>query len=71
MYGKYQCQISGNPTLNGNLVCDNDSPQPTTTVKELVTANVVNGNPSLTYNCNNKSASTRRFMGWMQLQGTP
>jgi hypothetical protein len=31
--------------------------------------NEINGNPSLTYNCNNKYASTRRYLGWMQQPG--
>jgi hypothetical protein len=70
MYGRYQCQISGNPTINGQLICDNESNQPTSTITEWVTMNEINGNPTMTYNCNNKDASTRRYLGWMQRPGT-
>jgi hypothetical protein len=70
IYAKHQCQISGNPVIDGNLVCDSDPGQDVTRIKELVTDNQVNGNVDMTYNCNNKSASSRRYMGWMQKSGT-
>jgi hypothetical protein len=71
MYARYQCQVSGNPVINGQLICDNEPGQPTTSITEWVTFNEINGNPQLTYGCNNKWASTRRYMGWMQQQGNP
>jgi hypothetical protein len=69
VYARYQCRISGNPTIMGQVICDNEPSQPTTAI-EYVAFNEISGNPTLTYNCNNKYASTRRFIGWMQRPGT-
>lgn len=69
MYAKYQCDVSGNPTINGQMICDNEPSQPTSTIIEWATANNISGNPQLSYNCNMKYASTRRYMSWVQTLG--
>jgi hypothetical protein len=69
IYAKYQCNVSGNPSFSGQLICDNDSPQPASAT-ELATGNVISGNPTLTYDCNGRFNSTRRFVSWIQVPGT-
>jgi hypothetical protein len=68
-YAKNQCQVSGNPDINGQFICEN-KPQ-TSGAMEYATENSFSGKITMTYNCNNKWASTRRYIGWMQRQGNP
>jgi hypothetical protein len=69
VYAKNQCKVPGNAVFTGQLICAND-PQ-TAGATDLAPSNTFSGSPQITYNCNNKYASTRRFVGWLQVPGSP
>jgi hypothetical protein len=71
LYARHQCEISGNPDINGQVLCDSDLGQDLITTEEYAVQNIISGQANLSYNCNNKWASTRRYLGWMQRQGLP
>jgi hypothetical protein len=71
MYARHQCEISGTPDINGQVICDNEPGQDLTRTEDYAVQNVISGAPTLSYGCNNKYASTRRHVGWMLRQGTP
>jgi hypothetical protein len=64
VYGESQCQISGDPRINGQFVCKN-KPDPVGAA-DIVSATMINGNPEITYNCNGKAAGRRRVALWTQ-----
>jgi hypothetical protein len=64
IYSESQCKISGNPTMEGQLLCK-DKPNPAGTV-EHASMNEITGSLQLRYSCNGKVNGRRRIMEWMQ-----
>lgn len=68
IYAKSQCEISGNPTLAGHVVCDDETNA--AGAIEWATANKINGSPKITYDCGGAFARNRRIVSWYQRLGT-
>jgi hypothetical protein len=64
IYAESQCKISGNPNLEGQLVCQ-DNPNPAGAI-QYASQNEISGNPRIRYSCNGKINGRRRIMEWMQ-----
>jgi hypothetical protein len=64
IYSESQCKVSGNPTMEGQLLCKN-KPNAAGTV-EYATQNEISGSMQLRYSCNGKINGRRRIMEWMQ-----
>ena len=64
IYSDSQCKISGNPNIEGQIVCQ-DNPNAPGSV-ELATQNEISGNPRIRYACNGKINGRRRIMEWIQ-----
>jgi hypothetical protein len=64
IYSDSQCKISGNPNLEGQIVCQ-DNPNPPGAI-EYASQNEISGNPRIRYGCNGKINGRRRIMEWMQ-----
>jgi len=58
-----QCQIGGNPGLNGQIVCK-DNPQPVG-ARELFSVNRIYGNPGIAFNCGGLGGAAPRPIAWM------
>lgn len=67
-YSRSQCMISGNPTIIGQVICD-DEPNASGT-ENLVSENKLNGDPTITYNCGGMFGGVRRVLSWFQQLGT-
>lgn len=67
-YSRSQCMINGNPTLYGQIICDNESNASGTV--NLVSENKINGDPMITYGCGGMFGGTRRVLSWFQQLGT-
>lgn len=68
VYAGSQCQLSGNMSLNGNVVC-NDAPNPPGS-RGWVNQNNMSGNPSVTFQCGGFGGGKRRVISWYQTFGT-
>ena len=66
-YARSQCEISGNPTINGQIMCD-DEPNALGTDDE-VDDNNISGNPTITYDCGGSFGGKRRVISWYQRLG--
>jgi hypothetical protein len=64
IYSDSQCKISGNPNLEGQIVCQ-DNPNPAGAV-QYADKNEISGNPRIRYSCNGMINGRRRIMEWMQ-----
>ena len=64
IYAESQCKVSGNPTVEGQLLCKN-KPNAAGTV-EYASQNEISGSMSLRYSCNGKINGRRRIMEWIQ-----
>ena len=62
IYAQSQCRIEGNMTLSIQLLCKDD-PQAVGTL-DLVTANSIDGNPTITFDCTGRFSGPRRIMDW-------
>ena len=67
IYAHSQCEISGNPLLNAQLLC-NDEPE-TAGADNFATENKISGNPTITYDCSGSLEGDRRIMHWYQVLG--
>ena len=66
-YARSQCRINGNPTINGQVMCD-DEPNAAGTDND-VNQNAISGNPTITYNCSGLFGGKRRVLAWYQRLG--
>lgn len=64
IYSDSQCKISGNPSLEGQVVCQ-DNPNPAGAI-QYADKNEISGNPRIRYSCNGMINGRRRIMEWMQ-----
>jgi hypothetical protein len=64
IYSDSQCKISGNPNLEGQVVCQ-DNPNPPGAV-QYADKNEISGNPRIRYSCNGMINGRRRIMEWIQ-----
>jgi hypothetical protein len=67
-YARSQCQLNGNPTIYGQVICDNEPNAAGTT--NFVSENKVNGNPVVIYDCDGLFGGKRRVLSWFQQLGT-
>ena len=67
-YSGSQCMISGNPTLSGQLVCDNKANPPGSI--EHTAINGVSGNPTINFDCDANVFNKRRVLFWYQRVGS-
>jgi hypothetical protein len=68
MYAGSQCQVSGDPTLGGQLMCDNKA-NPAGSIN-LFSDNQINGNPTITFDCDGNIFNKRRVLFWYQRIGS-
>ena len=68
LYAGSQCQVNGNPTLGGQLICDNKA-NPAGSV-DGATENKINGNPTITFDCDANVFNKRRVLFWYQRIGS-
>jgi hypothetical protein len=68
MYAGSQCVISGDPNIGGQVLCDNKTNPPGAT--NLATQNMINGNPTITYDCDWNIFNKRRVVFWYQRIGS-
>ena len=64
IYAGAQCKLSGNPQLNGNVVCKDD-PNPAGSV-EYASMNEISGNAKITFDCTGTFGGKRRVLSWYQ-----
>jgi hypothetical protein len=64
LYATNQCQISGNPAVQGQVVCKNKATVSGT--MNIVDQNQINGDPKITYNCGGFRLTKLRFLSWYQ-----
>lgn len=64
IYAESQCKVSGNPTIEGQLLCKNKPNAPGTI--EYASENEISGSMVLRYSCNGKVNGRRRILDWMQ-----
>ncbi len=62
LYSYSQCQINGNPVINGFILCHNAANPPGTS--DLMTENKVNGNPTITNDCSGIRQRTSIAAWW-------
>ncbi len=67
-YARSQCQFNGNPSVYGQVLCDNEKNAAGT--ENSVSENKINGNPLVVYNCGGMFGGTRRVLSWYQQLGT-
>jgi hypothetical protein len=68
LYAGSQCMVNGNPTLGGQLLCDNKA-DPSGSVN-AVSENKINGNPTIMFDCDANVFNKRRVLFWYQRLGT-
>lgn len=64
VYAGSQCKLSGNPQLNGNVVCKDD-PNPAGSVN-YADMNAISGDAKITFDCTGTFAGMRRALVWYQ-----
>jgi hypothetical protein len=64
IYAESQCKISGNPAIEGQVLCK-DKPNAPGTI-EYASQNEISGNPTIRYSCNGKLNGRRHITEWMQ-----
>lgn len=64
IYAGAQCMISGNPRINGQLVCKDSTPDPPGATLINVTGNQISGNPEIRYDCAGNLLARRRVLFW-------
>jgi hypothetical protein len=62
LYAGSQCDVSGNPTVNGQLVCKN-LPNASGTV-DHVGENMISGNPQIRFECGSNLLNKRTLRYW-------
>jgi hypothetical protein len=62
MLAHEQCSISGNPSIAGQLICENAA-----SVSTLVTSNTMSGNPTITYN-GGLGTALYSVKGWREIR---
>ncbi len=68
IYAQSQCMLNGDMIIEGYILCKDDPNPPGS--NELVTENLLNGNPTIRYNCGGLSAGgLRRILSWYQALG--
>ena len=68
IYADNQCQIEGNMTMSIQLLCKDD-PQNAGAI-DLVTANTIDGNPTITFDCTGTFSGPRRIVDWYTRLGS-
>ena len=66
LYGKSQCKVSGNPSIEGQLLC-RDEPNPAGSV-DYAALNEVSGDPTFTFDCG--ANANRRILHWYHRFGS-
>jgi hypothetical protein len=67
VYAGSQCQVHGNPSVGGHILCHN-APDPASST-DLVSENKVNGNPTVTYDCSGVRRRTLVSSWWESRTG--
>ena len=67
IYAQSQCQLSGNPTLGGQMLCRDDPNPPG--AEDYADENKISGNPTIRYNCGGMLVGARRILSWYQTLG--
>jgi hypothetical protein len=67
LYSGSQCMVNGNPSVNGQLICDNKADPPGSV--DLIQENKINGNPTITFDCDANVFNKRRVLTWSQRFG--
>ena len=67
IYARSQCQVNGNPRIEGQILCRDDPNPPNS--KEFVSETGISGNPTIHYNCGGMLAGARRILSWYQTLG--
>ncbi|UCC48440.1 MAG: hypothetical protein JSV41_13420 [Gemmatimonadota bacterium] len=67
VYAGSQCQVHGNPSVGGHILC-HDAPNPASST-DLVSENKVNGNPTVTYDCSGVRRRTLVSSWWESRTG--
>lgn len=67
VYAGSQCQVHGNPSVGGHILC-HDAPNPASST-DLVSENRVNGNPTITYDCTGMRRRTLVSSWWESRTG--
>jgi hypothetical protein len=62
LYAGAQCLVSGNPRIQGQLVCKN-GPNPSGSI-DLTAVNEIKGSPELTFGCGTNLLARRRILYW-------
>ncbi len=62
VYAGSQCQVHGNPSVGGHILCHDDPDPPG--AADLASDNKVNGNPTVTYDCNGERRRTMVASWW-------
>ena len=66
IYAQSQCQINGNPNIEGQVLCKDDPNPPNS--HEFVSETGISGNPSIRYGCGGILAGSR-ILAWYQTLG--
>ena len=67
IYAQSQCMLNGDMIIEGYILCKDDPNPPGS--NDMVTENLLNGNPTIRYNCAGLSAGLRRILSWYQALG--
>ncbi len=67
IYARAQCMLNGNPTIGGQVMCDDDPEAPG--AENWVDENAISGNPTIRYECGGTFGGMRRVLAWYQVLG--
>ena len=67
IYSQSQCQLNGNPNIDGQILCKDDPNPPNS--REFVSESGISGNPNIRYNCGGMLVGARRILSWYQTPG--
>lgn len=62
IYAGAQCDVGGNPTISGQMIC-RDDPAPPGSINHINTTSI-SGNPIFTYGCGGLGSGTRSVFAW-------
>ncbi len=68
IYAHSQCQVSGNMTLSIQLICNNQLEG--AGAIDLATVNLIDGNPTITFDCTSRFSGPRRVLDWYTRLGS-